>query len=53
MRWLADEHIPGHAIAYLRQQGEDVLSIAEATLDGQFTVITPEGTRQRPLRIAS
>lgn len=117
MRWLADENIPGYAIAYLRQRGEDVLSIAEtspaisdievlalarregrllvsfdrdhgdlvfhqgvapprgivflrfsppspeslftvfsglislgeAALDGQFTVISPEGTRQRPL----
>lgn len=121
MRWLADENIPGYAIAYLRQRGEDVLSVAEispsvadievlalacreqrflisfdrdhgdlvfhrgvapprgiiflrfspptpeslapvlsglislgeAVLDGQFTVITPEGLRQRPLHVAS
>jgi len=120
MRWLADENIPGYAIAYLRQRGEDVLSVAEtspaisdievlalasregrllvsfdrdhgdlvfhqgvapprgivflrfsppspeslspvfsglislgeAALDGQFTVISPEGTRQRPLHAA-
>lgn len=31
MRWLADENIPGYAIAYLRGRGEDVLSIAETT----------------------
>jgi len=120
MHWLADENIPGYAIAYLRGRGEDVLSIAEtspavsdievlalarreqrllisfdrdhgdlvfnrgvappraiiylrfspptpaalapvlsglislgeAALDGQFTVITPEGSRQRPLNPA-
>lgn len=31
MRWLADANIPGYAIAYLRQRGEDVLSIAETS----------------------
>jgi hypothetical protein len=31
MRWLADENIPGYAIAYPRQRDEDVLSIAETS----------------------
>jgi predicted nuclease of predicted toxin-antitoxin system len=29
MRWLADENIPGAAVAFLRRHGEDVLAIAE------------------------
>lgn len=29
MLWLADENIPGDAIAFLRQRGEDVVAIAE------------------------
>jgi len=121
MMWLADENIPGHAIAFLRQRGEDVAAIAEIgpgipdhevldlareqkrillsfdrdhgdlvfnrgarppraivyfrlyppdaevlekilsglialgvkTLDGQFTVISSDGMRQRPLVVAS
>lgn len=28
--WLADENIPAHAIAFLRQRGEDVVAICEA-----------------------
>lgn len=119
--WLADENIPSHAIAFLRQRGEDVVAISETTpgvtdrqvlalareqgrvmlsfdrdhgdlvfnrgalppraivylrlyppdpeelekilaglialgetaLDGQFTVISSEGMRQRPLPSAS
>lgn len=115
--WLADENIPSHAIAFLRQRGEDVAAISEISpsiadqqvlemaraqgrivlsfdrdhgdlvfnrgaippraivylrlyppdpealerilagliamgdkaLDGQFTVVSPEGMRQRPL----
>ena len=55
MRWLADENIPNYAIAYLRQRGEDVglISLGDAVLDGRFTVIAPEGLRQRPLHAAS
>jgi len=29
MLWLADENIPGHAVAFLRRCGEDVAAIAE------------------------
>lgn len=29
MRWLADENIPGHAIAFMRHRGEDVVAISE------------------------
>ncbi len=121
MMWLADENIPGRAITFLRQRGEDVVAIAEIgpgisdrkvldlardqnrillsfdrdhgdlvfnrgaspprgivyfrlyppdpgvlekilsglialgvnTLDGQFTVISSEGMRQRSLVVAS
>lgn len=28
MRWLADENIPGAAVAFLRRHGEDVVAIA-------------------------
>ena len=29
MLWLADENIPGRAVAVVRQRGEDVVAIAE------------------------
>jgi predicted nuclease of predicted toxin-antitoxin system len=29
MRWLADENIPGAAVAFLRRHGEDVVAIAQ------------------------
>ena len=29
MKWLADENIPGVAVAFLRRHGEDVMAIAE------------------------
>jgi len=29
MKWLADENIPGAAVAFLRRRGEDVMAIAE------------------------
>lgn len=30
--WLADENIPGHAIAFMRRCGEDVVAITETGL---------------------
>jgi len=29
MKWLADENIPAHAIAFLRARGEDVVAVRE------------------------
>ena len=29
MKWLADENIPGAAVAFLRRHGEDVMAIAQ------------------------
>jgi predicted nuclease of predicted toxin-antitoxin system len=109
MLWLGDENIPRPAVAFLRQRGEDVLSIVEhwrgipdeaviqlaweqsrillsfdrdhgdlifnravsapravvflrvfppdperlqPLLDGQFTVVSDSGIRQRPLPVA-
>lgn len=31
MQWLADENIPGRAVAFLRHRGEDVMAIAEVS----------------------
>jgi hypothetical protein len=39
MKWLADENIPKGAIAFLRQHGEDVVTIYEddKMLEGMIT----------------
>ncbi len=31
MLWLADENIPGRAVAFLRRRGEDVVAISEVS----------------------
>ena len=31
MEWLADENIPGHAVAFLRHRSEDVVAISEVS----------------------
>lgn len=43
MKWLADENIPGGAIAFLRQRGQEVLSVAK---------LAPGAPDQRVIQIA-
>lgn len=50
--WLADENIPGNAIAFMRAQGEDVVVAVAETCRG-ITVVSAEGMRQRPLPVGA